>query len=195
MKGIKENRNGIVISLFEIFVGILLLVNPVGFTSGIVIGGGIVLCVGGLFCIFKYFATNIAEAALSENLAKGLLALVGGLFCIFKSEWFAIAFPVLTILYGIFMVVSGIGKVQWAVDLLRLKKKWILPAVSAVLSLVFGFVILQSPFETAEVLWIFTGVTMIVEAIFDVVSLVYVGKNGFKTNYVIVEDAPQIEEK
>ena len=48
MKGIKENRNGIIISLFEIFVGILLLVNPIGFTSGIVIGSGILLCIYGI---------------------------------------------------------------------------------------------------------------------------------------------------
>lgn len=189
----KENRNGIVICLFEVFVGILLLVNPVGFTSGIIIGGGIILSVFGLFSIFKYFGTNIQEAAFSQNLAKGLVALIGGLFCIFQSEWFAIAFPVLTILYGVFMVLSGIGKVQWAFDLLRLRRKWILPAISAVLSLAFGVVILQSPFETTKILWMFTGITMIVESIFDVVSLVYVGKNGFKrTN---VEDVPMIEEQ
>lgn len=193
MSGFKENRNGIVICLFEIFVGILLLVNPVGFTSGIVIAGGIILSVFGLFSAFKYFGTNIEEAALSQNLAKGLAALAGGLFCIFKSEWFAIAFPMLTILYGVFMVLSGIGKVQWTVDLFRLKRKWTLPAISAVLSLVFGFVILQSPFETTEILWMFTGITMIVESVFDVVSLVYVGKNGFKQTYV--EDVPKIEEK
>ncbi|MBQ8627329.1 MAG: DUF308 domain-containing protein [Agathobacter sp.] len=195
MNNLKENKNGIVICLFEIFVGILLLVNPVGFTSGIIIGTGIVLSVFGLISIFKYFGTNIEEASRNQDLSKGLVALFGGLFCIFKSEWFAIAFPVLTILYGVFMILSGIGKVQWAIDLLRLKRKWILPAVSALLSLVFGFVILQSPFETTAILWMFTGITMIVEAVFDAFSLVYVGKNGFKASYVEVENVPEIEEK
>lgn len=177
MNGFKENRNGIVISLFEIFVGILLLVNPVGFTSGVVIGTGILLCVYGLISVFKYFGTPIEEAILRQDLSKGLLAILGGLFCIFKSEWFAIAFPVLTILYGIFMIVSGIGKAQWAMDLLRLRRKCGMPAISAILSIVFGFIILQSPFETTEILWMFTGITMIIEAVLDVVSLVYVGKD------------------
>ena len=195
MNNLKENRNGIVICLFEIFVGILLLVNPVGFTSGIVIGTGIMLCVYGLISAFKYFGTNIAEAAKNQDLSKGLIALCAGCFCIFKSEWFAIAFPVLTVLYGVFMILSGIGKVQWAVDLLRMKKKWTLPAVSALLSLIFGFVILQSPFETTAILWTFTGITMIVEAVFDVISLVYVGKNGFKASYVEVENVPELESK
>lgn len=195
MNGLKENRNGIIICMFEIFVGILLLVNPVGFTSGIVIGTGILLCVFGFISTFKYFATNIEEASRTQDLSKGLVGLCAGLFCIFKSEWFAIAFPVLTVLYGVFMILSGIGKVQWAVDLIRMKRKWILSAVSALLSVIFGFVILKSPFETTEVLWTFTGVTMIVEAVFDVVSLVYVGKNGFKKAPAKKEEVPEIEDK
>jgi len=195
MKGFKENKKGIVISLFEIFVGILLLVNPIGFTSGIVIGGGVLLCIYGLISVFKYFTTHIEEAIVHQDLAKGLLAVIGGVFCIFKSEWFAIAFPVLTILYAVFMIVSGIGKVQWAFDLLRLKRKWGLPAISAVLSIVFGFIILQSPFETTEILWIFTGITMIVEAVLDIVSLVYVTKNIMSAPDVDIEPVGEIEEK
>lgn len=193
MRRLKENRNGVIISLFEIFVGILLLVNPIGFTSGIVIAAGILLCVYGIVSVFRYFGTNIEEAMIHQDLSKGLLAILGGMFCIFKSEWFAIAFPMLTILYGVFMVVSGIGKVQWAMDLLRLGRRWGLAAASAVLSLVFGFVILQSPFETMEILWTFTGITMIVEAVFDIAALVYVARNMAKTPEVVAE--AEIEQK
>lgn len=195
MKGFKENRNGVVISLFEIFVGILLLVNPIGFTSGIVIGSGILLCIYGLISVFKYFGTHIEEAIVHQDLSKGLLAILGGLFCIFKSEWFAVAFPILTILYGVFMIVSGIGKVQWAMDLLRLKRKWGLPAISAILSVIFGFVILQSPFETTEILWMFTGITMIVEAVIDIISLIYVARYTAKAPDAYVEPVAEIEEK
>ena len=43
MKALKENTGGIVMCLFEILVGILLLINPVSFTSGIIIGLGVIL--------------------------------------------------------------------------------------------------------------------------------------------------------
>ena len=195
MKGIKENRNGIVISLFEIFVGILLLVNPIGFTSGIVIGSGILLCIYGMISVFKYFTTHIEEAVIHQDLSIGLLALLGGAFCIFQSEWFASAQEILTIIYGVFMIVSGIGKIQWSIDLLRLKRKWILSGVSAVLSVIFGFVILQNPFDTVEFLWRFTGIIMIIEAIIDVVSLVYVAKNTLKAPDAAVVPVAEIEEK
>ncbi len=195
MKGFKENRNGVVICLFEIFVGILLLVNPIGFTSGIVIGTGILLCIFGLISVFKYFGTHISEAIIRQDLSKGLLAILGGAFCIFRSEWFAEAFTVLTILYAIFMIVSGIGKVQWTFDLIRLKRNWYISGISAVLSLVFGFVILQSPFDTTEILWIFTGIVMIVEAILDIASLIYVGRGMAKAPDVNIETYVEIEEK
>ena len=195
MKGLKENRNGVVISLLEIFVGILLLVNPIGFTSGIVIGSGIILCLYGIFSVFKYFGTHIEEAVIHQDLSIGLLAILGGVFCIFQSEWFASAQEILTIIYGVFMIVSGIGKIQWSIDLLRLKRKWIVSGVSAILSVIFGFVILQNPFETVEILWRFTGVIMIVEAVIDIASLIYVAKNTMKAPDANVVPAAEIEEK
>ena len=36
MKSLKENANGIVLCLFELIVGILLLINPVSFTAWII---------------------------------------------------------------------------------------------------------------------------------------------------------------
>ena len=48
MAKLKSNIGGIVMCLFEIMAGILLLVNPVMFTSGIIVALGIVLLVIGL---------------------------------------------------------------------------------------------------------------------------------------------------
>ena len=41
MQTLKENMSGIIACLVEALVGILLFVNPVGFTSGIIIALGI----------------------------------------------------------------------------------------------------------------------------------------------------------
>ena len=80
----------------------------------------------------------------------------------------------LTILYGVAILVSGLGKIQFTVDMLRMKnKKWFWGAVSAVLSLVCAVVILSSPFASTIVLWKFTGIALIVEAVFDAVALFF----------------------
>lgn len=172
MKYLKTNLGGIVICLFEILVGILLLINPVGFTAGIITGAGIVLMLGGILSVIKYFRTDAEEAASGQMLVKGLVALLTGAFCTFKSEWFIVTFPVITLVYGVVVLVTGLGKVQWMVDAIRLKNKnWFLAAISALLSIICGAVIIKSPFSTTTVLWMFTGISLIVEAIFDVVVL------------------------
>ena len=95
-----------------------------------------------------------------------------------RSKWFVATFPLLTILYGIGILISGVGKIQWTADMLRFgRKRWYLPAISAVLSLCFAAVILFNPFETTAVLWSFTGAVLIVEAVFDIIAIALGGKH------------------
>lgn len=178
MKTLKENLNGIALCLFELIVGVLLLINPIGFTSGIVIFAGVVMMLFGLIEIVKYFRTNAREAAYGQSLFKGLVAVLAGGFCTFCTEWFIVTFPVLTIIYGVVTLLIGIGKIQLTVDMLRQKnKKWFWVAINAVLSIVCAIVILKSPFSSTAVLWIFTGVSLIAEGIFDIITLIAGGKS------------------
>jgi len=58
--------------------------------------------------------------------------------------------------------------------MLRLKwKRWYLAAIGAVISLLCAAVILMNPFTTTGVLWVFVGVTLIVDAVFDIVTLLF----------------------
>ncbi len=172
MKLLTKNLNGIIVCVFEALIGILLLINPISFTAGIFVTTGIVMLVIGLLNIIRYFRTDALEAARSQTLAKGLIGVTVGGFCIFKYQWFIMTFPILTIVYGIVTLMAGFCKIQWTVDVFRLKKeKWVLPAISALLSIICAIVILKSPFTSTAVLWTFTGVSLIVEAIFDIVTI------------------------
>lgn len=172
MRALKENANGIIFSVFEIIVGLLLLINPAGFTSAIIMVAGVVLMVLGFFEIIKYFRTDAVEAARSQMLVKGLVAILTGAFCAFRTEWFIVTFPVLTIIYGIVILITGMGKIQLTVDMLRLKsKKWFWAALNAAISVICAIVILNTPFASTAVLWIFTGATLMVEGIFDLITI------------------------
>ena len=128
----KERLSIIFLSIAEILVGILLLVNPVGFTSWIIIAFGIVLVFVGLISVIQYFRTPAPEAALKKSLVIGILAILLGLWCVLKNEWFIALFPLLTTLYGIVILVEGVTKVQWTADMLRLKTgRWGWMALSA----------------------------------------------------------------
>lgn len=174
MSLLKRSLGGMAMSIIELILGILLLVNPVGLTSGIIMAFGIALMLWGAGSIIKYFRTEPEKAAVSQLMVKGLVELLVGAFCAFHSGWFLATFPVLTLLYGVLILLTGLAKLQWMVDMIRLKRrKWYLFAISAVLSLLCGIVIILSPFNTTAVLWTFTGISLIMEAIFDMVGAIF----------------------
>ena len=173
MKTLKAHFSTIILCLFELIVGILLLIKPVGFTSWIIKIAGIALMVLGLIQIIKYFRADAKEAALGQTLVKGLIAILAGAFCTFKTEWFLVTFPVLTMIYGVVILMTGIGKIQLAVDMARQKnKKWFWAAINAVVSIICAIVILRSPFTSTVVRWTFTGAALIVEGVLDVITLI-----------------------
>ena len=171
---LKRNLGSVAMSLAEIIIGILLLVNPVGFTSGIIVAFGIVLMIMGIGTTIKYFRTEPEEAAVGQVLVKGLLELLGGVFCAFNSPWFIATFPVLTLVYGVVILVTGITKLQWSVDIIRMKRsKWLWMAISAAISIVCGITVITNPFSTTAVLWMFIGISLIVEAVFDMIGSIF----------------------
>jgi len=173
MSKINRNTGNLLTCIFEILVGILLLIDPVGFTSGIIVAFGIVLAVIGAISLFRYFREDAETASQESGLAKGIIFVIFGLFCAFKSEWFIVTFPLLTVLYGILTLVSGVSKVQWAVDMLRAKQKyWFVEVISAVLTIICAILILTNPFTSTVFLWTFIGVSMIVEAVVDVIAFI-----------------------
>ena len=177
MNTFKRSLNGTVMSIMELIIGILLLINPVGFTSGIIVLLGIILMICGFVSIVKYFRAEPAEAAVKQLLAKGLAELVAGAFCAFQSHWFIATFPILTLIYGVVILFTGLTKIQWTVDMLRLKRKrWFLAMLSAAISIICGIIIITSPFSTTAVLWMFTGISLIVEALFDIVAAIWGNK-------------------
>lgn len=171
MRKINRSTGNLLTCIFEIMVGILLLIDPVGFTSVIIVVFGIVLAVIGAISLFRYFREDAETASQESGLAKGIIFAIFGLFCAFKSEWFMVTFPLLTVLYGILTLVSGVSKVQWAVDMLRAKQKyWFVEVISAVLTIICAILILTNPFTSTAFLWTFIGVSMIVEAVVDVIA-------------------------
>ena len=181
MKSLKANLQSILMSAFEVLVGILLIVDPEGFTSAIIVLVGAALLFGGGLQVIRYFKTEPEEAAKEQALLVGMILLLVGAFFAFKSGWLMQVFPVLTILYGVGVLISGLMKVQWTVDKLRLKKNyWYLMAISALISLVCGTLILWNPFGSMNVLWKFTAVTLVLEAVFDLIAIIASGKGSDK---------------
>lgn len=117
---------------------------------------------------------SAVEAILKKSLASGILEILLGGWLVLKSGWFIALFPLLTTLYGIIVLVDGVMKVQWSADALRLKKgHWGWMALSAAITIICAFVILAHPFSSTAALWLFIGITLIVEAVIDIIAAVF----------------------
>ena len=170
MKKLTQHVGNLIIYLIELLVGILLLVDPLGFTTGILIITGGALTVLGALSILRYFRIKPDPAKMEYNLAVGLIEATVGLFCIFRSEWIIDKISIITILYGIGVLVVGFLKIQNAVDLLRLKIRiWPFAAINAVLTLIFSVVVLAKPFDAVMT---FLAIALIVVAVLDIAALV-----------------------
>ncbi len=168
----KRKLGGLLYCLLQIVVGVLLLFDPVRFASGIIMAIGVVLTLLGLVGVIKYFRNPVEEAAKSQALTKALLMVLVGLFCAFGTDWLIVTFPIITILYGVMMLVVGISKIQFVVDTIRRKEKsWFLGLISAVITLACAGVVILNPFSSTAVLWMFTGISITVDALFDIVAL------------------------
>ncbi|MBQ8642823.1 MAG: DUF308 domain-containing protein [Clostridia bacterium] len=174
MKIIKNSFPTILLSLFEAAVGILLLLDPIGFTKGIITAAGILLLLLGILRTVRYFRTDAKEAAGGQMLFTALILFLTGGFCTAYADWLIEIFPILTVLYGMVILLTGLMKVQWTVDMLRLKKKsWFLTGIGALVSILFAILILVNPFTTTGVLWMFTGIALIVESVSDIGLMIF----------------------
>ena len=179
MNKLNVSAGNILLCTAEIIIGILLLINPVGFTSLIITMLGIVLSVMGISDIVGYFREEPEKASKEKGLSMGLLLATAGIFCIFKSEWFIATFPIFTVFYGIITLVIGFGKIQWAVDMLRKKEKyWFIEVIGAALTVVFSVLIIANPFASSGILWTFIAVSLIVEALVDIVAIIFERKKN-----------------
>lgn len=190
MKVIKENLGLMIICVIELIIGIVFFTDPVQFTAAVLMGVGVVLLVVGIGCVIRYFTTPPAMAVLEQQLAKGLISLLMGALLLFRNEQVVALFPLLTQIYGVVILITGMIKLQRGVDLLRLKRRfWHLSTISAVLAVLASFIILTDPFESTIVLWRVAAVTLIAQAVLDLVMLVLAawGRRGEGNDYIIVE--------
>ena len=179
MEKMKESMAKLIVCVGEAAVGIVLLINPEGFSKFVLIAAGILFAVLGVLSMISYFRMDPAEAALSQELARGLVELAFGVLVIWKADWITGNLKYLAVIYGGAAIFVGFLKLQWTVDMARLKTGlWQSGAVSALLSIVLGVIVLA---YARKVLWVFAGVSLIVTAVSTLLTIFLKPRNSAGT--------------
>lgn len=178
MEKIKNTLSKLIVCAAEAAVGVILLIDPEGFTRFVLIAAGILLCALGALAVIRYFGMDPTEAALSQGLVRGLISLAIGVLIVYNARWIVYRLASLTILYGVAALLAAIVKLQWTVDMARLKTGvWQSAAVASALSIILAVIILTNPFAVRRALWTFSGVTLIITAISTFLSAILQSKN------------------
>lgn len=175
MQLFKQNPSIIALTLLEIVLGVLLIIDPINLTKVfIVVFGVILLLAGALFTLF-YFKTSALDAAFGSSLALGLTFLSVGVLFTFFSSFILTLFSAFPIFLAVVLCFSGLLKFQWTIDSLRLGTgKWFLPLLDAALSILCAVLIFTNPFGTLLALLRFSGILLIVEAVLDILVLMLI---------------------
>ncbi len=173
MKLVRRNLGNILISICELLAGILLLINPERYARVLIIIVGIVLVVFGVLNVVRHLRIPPLEASRSYRMSWGLILTAGGIFCIVDAGWFIDVFPVLT-LYGVALIAIGFIKVQWTVDMLRIgDTRWYCALISVAMAFIVAIVLLVNSTSDSHVMWIITGIILIISAVLDIVTLFF----------------------
>ena len=178
MKFIKNNFHALLLVLFELAVGILLFIDPEGFTNAVIMIFGGVLAVIGLFKLIRFIAEKrkTGDASYLE-LILSVLCIILGCVCMFMTSYILNIFAFVAVVYGIILIVSGVFKAASYFDMRSAGLPVsFLSILSAIVSVLLGVVIVFNPFDAVNVLWMFAGISLIVEALLDIAALALIAR-------------------
>lgn len=165
-------RDLILISAVMIVMGLICVLFPGHASNAICYVVGAALCVWGVLRTVVYFAADRALPFSSFSFVQGVVLLVAGVAVLLRPEFLK---TFLVYLFGVMLIADGVLKLQYSMDLLRLKAHWWWTVfVLTLLSITAGVIALINPFETVNVLMIYSGICLIVDGLFDIFSLFYI---------------------
>lgn len=162
---LKDHSKSVLYIGFSLLAGLCLLIFPQMTTSVVFWGMAAALMIMGAIHLAGYFRCDVQNAITGDKMATGLLLMILGLIVGLAQETIASLLPVI---FGFVLFVGGVFKIQGAFDLKRMGDlRWFFTLVGALVSTVFGLVILINPFGTLMTLMRVMGAFLVIEAVQD----------------------------
>lgn len=168
----------IVVSVLFCVLGVVLLVMSERCVPwiGRALGIGMVVC--GAIKLGGYFSKDLFRLAFQYDLAFGILLIAVGIITLCHPGE---AMSFLCVIFGIPVLADGLFKIQIAVDARRFGlRRWWLILTEAILAAILGLVLIFRLTDSARVLTVLLGITMLAEGILNlstVITAVKIVKN------------------
>lgn len=155
-------------------LGVLLIIWPNQSKNVIFTILGCALCIWGIIKIIMYFREDVQTGLLSQSFSIGAGLLVVGIVVIIFSGKIS---GMMAIIFACMLLFGAIYKIQMSFDLKKLKSdNWFIPLFGSLISLVLAVLVFVNLFNAEKVLIIFIGVALIIEAILNMMSVIFLNR-------------------
>lgn len=174
----KAVRNYWVLSAFCIVMGIALIIRPGFFTKavGLIVGGALALY--GLVSLGRYLMKAKSDPENANGLVSGILCMVAGVFIMIRPDFIP---KVIALLFGCYMLISGIVNIQESLYVKgRGEDKWLRAFLPALLTSLTGILLLINPLLLADVTLRVLGICLLAAGIMNIGGSFSIGRSVFK---------------
>lgn len=169
MEEIKKGMNKIFnASVIILVLGIFLFIQPDTIIHMIsIILGGIIL-IPGITSLIDYFKNKYQPSLIS-----GVITIIIGMILIVNTKLVA---SILPFILGIYFIVNGINRLQYALQLKRQAINYSTSLVFSILIIICGILFIINPFGGALVITKVMGIFMIIYAVLDLANTIFIKK-------------------
>ena len=168
----------IVLSAVLCVLGLVLILFPEFSASMLGVACGIVRILFGIVKLVGYFSRDLYRLAFQYDLACGCLLILLGAVMLLRPDSLL---NFICVALGIYILTDGLFKIQIAVDARRFGlRRWWLILTEAILAAILGLVLIFRLTDSARVLTVLLGITMLAEGILNlstVITAVKIVKN------------------
>lgn len=191
---LKEMKWNMVLSAaLYMVLGLVLLIFPATTAHTICyLIAGIAIVIG-LVNLVVYFTRNITRNYYRNDFVAGLMLMVLGIFVIYKVD---LVIALVPFIIGLCIIVSGLFKLQGALDVQRMGGNAVLILGLAVVNVVIGILMVINPFESAMLLYRLLGAGLLFSGLTDMASTLYLSSkmHGYMKKMSEADEAIKVTE-
>lgn len=164
----------IAVSCCMLALGILMILLPDISALTVCIILGIFCIAAGTYAIVRYFKLGLAGIFFRSDLTFGCCSILLGMLLLLHPYGSVTFLPIAA---GFFMIIGSVVDIQVSVEMRRFQfRKWGLMMALGIINIIFAFLLLINPFQGAEILMIFVGISLIADSVQNFYSVFCISK-------------------
>ena len=158
------------VSALMVLLGLALIIFPEISVSVLETVCGILFIVFGVIKLVGFFSKDLYRLAFQYDLVFGILMIVLGITMLVHPGSLA---NLICIALGVSILIDGLFRVQTSVEAKRFGiRTWWLIAVCGILAAVGALVLMFRPAESAPVLMVLVGISLVLEGILNLITVI-----------------------